>query len=98
MTTDSELQPTGPGLLPIPGEPVDPPQKRIAGTLAKVDRKGVLVGSGFRAFLRYSHANASLLAAGTTYFAFLALFDETFPQPIDGLGETCSISRVAYVA
>lgn len=74
MTTDSEVQVTGPGLLPIPGEKVDPPPKKIASTLAKVDRKGVLVGSGFRAFLRYSHANASLLAAGTTYFAFLALF------------------------
>ena len=51
MTTDSELPVTGPGLLPIPGEKVDPPPKKIASTLAKVDRKGVLVGSGFRAFL-----------------------------------------------
>jgi membrane protein len=59
---------------PIPGEPVDPPPKHIAKTLAKVDRKGVAAGSGYRAFLRYTHTNAPLLAAGTTYFAFLSLF------------------------
>lgn len=72
MSTDTH--PASSALMPIPGEPVDPPPKRIAKTLAKVDRKGAAAGSGYRAFLRYSHTNASLLAAGTTYYAFLALF------------------------
>ncbi len=74
MSTDAQAQPTPAGLQPIPGQPVDPPPKHLAKTLARVDRKGALAGSGFRAFLRYTHSNASLLAAGTTYFAFLSLF------------------------
>ena len=74
MATDTQVQPVPTGLQPIPGDPVDPPPKHLAPTLAKVDRKGVLAGSAFRAFLRYSHTNTSLLAAGTTYYAFLSLF------------------------
>lgn len=59
---------------PIPGEPVDPPQKELAATLRKIDDKSSAAGLGYRGFLRFSHANASLLAAGTAYYAFLALF------------------------
>lgn len=59
---------------PIPGTPVDPPLKEVEHTIRKIDDKSESAGAGYRAFLRYSYANASLLAAGTAYYAFLALF------------------------
>ena len=59
---------------PIPGEPVDPSPRQFGATLAKVDDKGAAAGSLYRAFLRFSQANVPLLAAGTTYFVFLAVF------------------------
>lgn len=59
---------------PIPGEATDPPPKAIAETLAKVDDKGTAAGVGYRAFLRFSHAKVTLLAAGTTYYLFLSVF------------------------
>lgn len=52
----------------------DPPPKSLHKTLRKVDSKGDAAGSAYRAYLRYSHTNASLLAAGTTYYIFLAVF------------------------
>lgn len=71
--------PTPPGSFvaaappPIPGTPVDPPRKPLVAAVAKADDRGVVVGSGYRAFLRFTHANGSLLAAGTTYYLFLAV-------------------------
>ena len=59
---------------PIPGEPIDPPQKAIAETLQKVDDKGAVAAVAFRTFLRFSHAKVTLLAAGTTYHLFLSVF------------------------
>ncbi len=59
---------------PIPGEPIDPPLKEVSHTIRKLDDKSRVAGAGYRAFLRYSYTNASLLAAGTAYYAFLALF------------------------
>lgn len=59
---------------PIPGERIDPPPKLVAATLEKVDQKSAHAGGGYRAFLRFSHANASLLAAGTAYYIFLSVF------------------------
>lgn len=59
---------------PIPGDPVDPEPKALDKTLRKIDAKGDAAGSAYRAYLRYSHTNASLLAAGTAYYIFLAVF------------------------
>ncbi len=63
---------------PIPGEGIDPPPKPAPERIRALDGRpgaiGVVVGVGFRAFMRFSHAKASLLAAGTTYYLFLALF------------------------
>jgi membrane protein len=59
---------------PIPGRPMDPPPKEHARTLRKIDAKSEAAGAGYRAFLRFSYTNTTLLAAGTTYYAFLALF------------------------
>jgi membrane protein len=75
MTLSTQEEPARAAVPPpIPGEPVDPPPKELEKTLRKIDRKGDAAGSGYRAFLRYSHTNASLLAAGTTYYIFLAVF------------------------
>ncbi|MEZ5186239.1 MAG: YihY/virulence factor BrkB family protein [Candidatus Nanopelagicales bacterium] len=59
---------------PIPGGVLDPPPQQLADTLAKVDGRSSAAGAGYRAFLRFSDAKASLLAAGTTYYLFLSVF------------------------
>jgi uncharacterized BrkB/YihY/UPF0761 family membrane protein len=64
--------------LPIPGEVIDPPPKVAPGAVKKLEARddvlGTGVGVGFRAFNRFSHSKATLLAAGTTYYLFLAMF------------------------
>ncbi len=64
--------------LPIPGEVIDPPPKRPPDTIRELEsHRGALgagVGIGYRAFTRFSHSKATLLAAGTTYYLFLAMF------------------------
>jgi membrane protein len=63
---------------PIPGEVIDPPPRPTPRTIERLEaRKGVMgagVGVGFRAYTRFSHAKVTLLAAGTTYYLFLAMF------------------------
>ena len=58
----------------IPGEAIDPQPKDNAALVAKVDDKGAIAGVGVRTFLRFSATKASLLAAGTAYYVFLAMF------------------------
>ena len=63
---------------PIPGEGIDPPPKEVPEVIQRLEQgdgaTATAVGVGYRALNRFSHANASLLAAGTTYYQFLALF------------------------
>jgi uncharacterized BrkB/YihY/UPF0761 family membrane protein len=63
---------------PIPGEPLDPPPKKTPRKIHELDQRdgvvGTTTGAGYRAYLRFSHAKATLLAAGTTYYMFLAMF------------------------
>ena len=63
---------------PIPGDPIDPPPKQTPAKIKELDAKsGSLsagVGVGFRAYNRFSQSKAPLLAAGTTYYLFLAMF------------------------
>lgn len=69
--TDSALQ-------PIPGRTLDPPPKAAPDALRRLDDADgaaqTAAGVGYRAFHRFSVARATLLAAGTTYYVFLALF------------------------
>ncbi len=63
---------------PIPGETIDPAPKEAPDRVKEMDAKegavGVGVGVGYRAFTRFSQSVASLLAAGTAYYLFLAMF------------------------
>ena len=63
---------------PIPGRAIDPPPRPAPELVHRLDdaegATGVLAGAGYRAFARFSFARATLLAAGTTYYVFLALF------------------------
>ncbi|MGB2839320.1 MAG: YhjD/YihY/BrkB family envelope integrity protein, partial [Actinomycetes bacterium] len=63
---------------PIPGEPIDPPPKTAPGAIKTIDEKdgvaSATVGVGYRAIQRFTYAKAGLLAAGTTYYLFLAMF------------------------
>lgn len=63
---------------PIPGVRLDPPPKvapeKVRQLDARDDAVGTGVGVGYRAFTRFSSARASLLAAGTTYYLFVAMF------------------------
>jgi membrane protein len=65
-------------LLPIPGELVDPPVKelpeRVRLLQAREDAVGTGLTIGMRTTNRFTHSRATLLAAGTTYYLFLALF------------------------
>lgn len=65
-------------LPPIPGEVIDPPRRDpprvIESAESRADALGVGVGVGYRAYTRFSDARATLLAAGTTYYLFLAMF------------------------
>jgi membrane protein len=67
-----------PLLPPIPGELVDPPAKdlpeRVRLMQARPDSVGKGVSLGVRTSDRFFHSRATLLAAGTTYYLFLALF------------------------
>ena len=65
-------------LPPIPGVPVDPPAKQLPKQVrALVAREGS-VGAGaslvLRTSTRFTVSRGTLLAAGTTYYLFLALF------------------------
>lgn len=63
---------------PIRGEPLDPAPKPTPKAVRRYEQRddaiGALVGAGYRSYLRFSQANATLLAAGTTYYMFLAMF------------------------
>ncbi len=59
---------------PIPGQRIDPEPKAVQAMVQKLDEKSTNAGGGYRGFLRFSHANASLLAAGTAYYIFLSVF------------------------
>jgi len=62
----------------IPGEVIDPPPRELPEKLHRIDQSGgaaaTTLGVGARAYLRYSRVRGSLLAAGTTYYLFLAVF------------------------
>lgn len=65
-------------LPPIPGVPVDPPTRpapaRVRALEIRPGRLGAGVGLGYRTVQRFTISRATLLAAGTTYYLFLALF------------------------
>ncbi len=65
-------------LFPVPGEVIDPAPKDTPSAVERLEsREGALgtgVGVGFRAYTRFSQSKATLLAAGTTYYLFLAMF------------------------
>lgn len=58
----------------IPGTLIDPPQKGRGDLVRTLDGKVAVAGVGYRAFHRFTKARATVLAAGTTYYVFLALF------------------------
>ncbi len=63
---------------PIPGEPIDPPPKAPPELIEDLDDADggttTAVGVGYRAISRFNYARSTLLAAGTAYYVFLALF------------------------
>jgi membrane protein len=67
-----------PILLPIPGELIDPPAKDLPQRVRLLQAREDAVGSGLtigvRTTTRFTSSRATLLAAGTTYYLFLALF------------------------
>ncbi len=63
---------------PVPGEVIDPPPKDVPDVVEKLEAKegavGTVAGVGYRAMSRYSFSKGGLLAAGTTYYLFFAMF------------------------
>ncbi|GAA2025031.1 hypothetical protein GCM10009740_13330 [Terrabacter terrae] len=62
----------------IPGETLDPPAQQLPRRIRRLESRGDGLGKGLRLVLRTSRrfvgSRATLLAAGTTYYLFLALF------------------------
>jgi len=62
----------------MPGDPVDPPLKELPKSVRVLESQGGRVGAtvslGMRATVRFTQSQATLLAGGTTYYLFLALF------------------------
>ncbi len=71
-THEDEAQ--DPKVPPISGRRLDPPPKALNETVDQIMRRHRAAGVGYRAFIRFSYAKATLLAAGTTYYVFLSLF------------------------
>lgn len=69
---------TDAALPPIPGRVLDPPPRVTPEAVRRLEEAdnaaGVAAGVGFRALTRFTVARSTLLAAGTTYYVFLALF------------------------
>ncbi len=65
------------GLRPIPGARLDPAARPVPGAVraleARQGRVGPVAGVSYRTTVRFNEARATLLAAGTTYYLFLAL-------------------------
>ena len=65
-------------LSAIPGESVDPPPKDLPRQVRALQSREGLVGESaslaMRTSIRFTVSRATLLAAGTTYYLFLALF------------------------
>ncbi|MCV2395387.1 YihY/virulence factor BrkB family protein [Actinotalea sp. M2MS4P-6] len=64
--------------LPIPGDVIDPPPRPAPPVIGRLEARegplGVVVTVGFRAYSRFSRAQVTLLAAGTTYYLFVGMF------------------------
>ena len=67
-----------PAIPPMPGDLVDPPLKELPKSVRVLESRGGRVGAavdlGMRATVRFTQSRATLLAGGTTYYLFLALF------------------------
>jgi membrane protein len=67
-----------PPIAPIPGDLIDPPARDLPKRVRLLESRGGLVGAGvsiaMRTSTRFTLSRATLLAAGTTYYVFLALF------------------------
>jgi membrane protein len=61
-------------LRPIRGVVIDPPPKSYQDVLQKFDDRSKAAGFGYRSFTRFIYSEATLLAAGTTYYVFLSVF------------------------
>jgi membrane protein len=65
-------------LQPVPGRQLDPAPSETPAAVQRLERAdnraGRAAAIGFRTFTRFKVARATLLAAGTTYYVFLALF------------------------
>lgn len=65
-------------LQPIPGRVLDPAPRDVPDPVLRLDRSdgatGAVTGVGYRAYNRFSVARGTLLAAGTAYYVFLAMF------------------------
>ena len=61
-------------LTPIPGEQLDPEPKPKPKAVRKLEGKSPWVTAAWKAFERFRAARSPLIAGGTAYYAFLAMF------------------------
>ena len=61
-------------LTPVPGETLDHAPKKKPKSVAKLEGKSPWVTAGWHTLERFKAAKATLIAGGTAYYAFLAMF------------------------
>ncbi|HKY15178.1 MAG TPA: hypothetical protein VJM33_09660, partial [Microthrixaceae bacterium] len=61
-------------LRPIPGDALDPEPKEKPKAVAKLEESRPWISAGWQALQRFKAAKAPLIAGGTAYYAFLAMF------------------------
>ena len=76
QAVDQELDAAAPAsvLTPVPGETLDHAPKKKPKSVAKLEGKSPWVTAGWHALERFKAAKATLIAGGTAYYAFLAMF------------------------
>jgi membrane protein len=61
-------------LTPIPGESIDPAPRAKPAVVSALERKSPWATVAWKAVARFKAANSPLIAGGTAYYAFLAMF------------------------
>lgn len=74
QSTDTTAQAPAEVLTPIPGRSLDKPPKDKPDVVARFERRSPWVTAGWNALDRFRAAKSPLIAGGTAYYAFLAMF------------------------
>jgi membrane protein len=82
-----------PVLTPIPGTPIDVPPRPVPKAVRKLERTSPWVTVAWKAYGRFRASRSPLIAGGTAYYAFLAMF--SLLALVYGVAALVSADRIA---